>query len=270
MDKLLSTNIKSLKRKSFIEPLAESNGIDPKMFKNKHTLKKAIVEKVFENQRDPITLESITDISHERMVTWTQDGKWYAADVESMYKYIKTSTINPWAIDKATGIMHAECQDEYLQRFDMENVKGLIEEINTRYRTIETRDDEQDKVPEHVIQRNDIENCGKGLYITHIIDFIEEQDDPKYVIAILHDTMFQVIHQFSCEVAVMGECSLHILAVLDELFVELKFMYMRFNGNKSSLALASTFFRKCHIALNDTVIERIFDVMDNIIREIRI
>ena len=270
MNTLICKDVKNLKRKEFMDPLAESNGIDPKKFKNKHLLKKAIIDKGFENATDPITLQKICEIDRDKLITWTQDNKWYAADVESMFNYLKTSTINPWAIDKATGIMHSLSKVEYLERFDMKNVYGLIEDIEQKYATIKhTIFTEIEVIPEHVIQRDAIEKSGDGLYISHIIDFFETTKDNKLVIAILHDTMFEVIQQyaFQLDFSDLETSSLDVLSILDQMFLALKINYRKLFIDKSPLCIASEFFEQCSELLNPTVIERIFDVADATIKK---
>ena len=271
MNTLLTHNLKNLKRKEFMDPLAKSNGLDPKKFKNKHLLKNAIVERAFENTTDPITLQNICEIEHEKLITWTQDNKWYAADVESMFNYLQTSTINPWAIDKATGIMHSLSKEEYLERFDMINVKGFIEDVKEKYSATKHRyRTEHDVIPEHVIQRDIIEKSGDGLYISHIIDFFETSKDTFLIIAVLHDTMFEVIQQFALQLdfSDLENSSLDTLSILDQMLLALKIHYRKRVIDKSPLCFASEFFKQCSDLLNPTVIERIFDVADATVKKI--
>jgi hypothetical protein len=270
MNTLLSTNLKNLKRKAFLEPLAISKGINPKKFKTKHLLKEAIISKEFENDTDPITLEKILNIDYCRLISWKQDDRWYAADVESMYNYVKISTINPWAIDLATGCMRATSNELYLERFDMKNVDGLLDEINTRY--LELADDAISKtIPSHVIERDIIEKCGDGLYITHIIDFLENQTDPKVTLAILYDSLFGVINQFIYQLNITNlgtyRESLDTLEILDQMLLSLRIHFRNVNPDKTSLNVASTFFQQCNDLLSSTVIERIFDLTDYTIKE---
>ena len=73
---------------------------------------------MYENTKDPVTLEPIKDIPKERKFKWTQKGKKYCVDIESIYHYIKSgNTINPWAIDKASGHADAEKREAYLKEF---------------------------------------------------------------------------------------------------------------------------------------------------------
>ena len=271
MNTLISKDVKNLKRKEFMDPLAESAGIDPKKFKNKHLLKKAIVEKAFQNSTDPITLQDITEIEHDRLISWKQDNKWYAADVESMYNYLKTSTINPWAIDLATGFMHSLSREEYLERFDMKNVAGFIEDVEKKYNAIEHRTP-CENIPKHVSERDIIEKCGDGLYITHIIDFIESQSDIRLIIAILHDTMHEVIQQyaFQLHISEVDNSSFDTLSVLDQMLLGLKINYRKCRFEEiTPLCFASGFFQQCSELLSLTVIERIFDVVDHMIKNLQ-
>jgi hypothetical protein len=195
----------------------------------------------------------------------------YAADVESMFNYLKISSINPWAIDKATGVMCSLSNEEYLERFDMNNVNGFIEDVKRKYAAIKhSYFTENEIVPEHVIQRHIIEKTGEGLYISHIIDFFESTKDTRLVIAVLHDTIYEVIQQFAVQLdfSDLENSSLDILSILDQMFLGLKINYRKFSLEKTPLCVVSEFFEQCHELLNATVIERIFDVADATIKKI--
>lgn len=129
---------------------------------------------MYENTTDPITLEPIRNIPKERLFKWLQKGKRYCADIESIYNYVKSgNTINPWAIDKASG--HAEAQDKeaYLKEFDMARVRGLLKRIDKEYEKLEekTFNNGTEDIPLETKCRFDIENICPDMYISHIVDF---------------------------------------------------------------------------------------------------
>ena len=131
---------------------------------------------MYENTTDPITLEPIKNIPKERRFKWLQKGKKYCVDIESIYHYVKSgNTINPWAIDKASG--HAEAQDReaYLKEFDMARVRGLLKRIDKEYEKLEekTFHNDTEDVPTKTKCRFSIENICPDMYVSHVIDFFE-------------------------------------------------------------------------------------------------
>ena len=274
MEKLeCCVNFNRLKRKEFLEPLALTRGINPKKYKNKRLLADAILYSKYENKTDPITLESIVLIPKERLITWEQDNKHYAADVESMFHYIQYDDTNPWAIDKASGFDKANNVELYIERFSMKLIPGFYKEIIEKYNSLKFKKmKDADPLPDRILLRQNIDMCGEDLYITHITDFIEHQTDPLITVAILHDSVLSVIQQFVLQLNIVEdkELSLEKLSILDQLYHGLKVKLISQDVSASSLQLASDFFIQCRFVLDPTMIERIFDSIDINIKELRI
>ena len=135
---------------------------------------------MFDNTCDPITLEPIFKIPASRKFKWCQQRKRYCVDIESIYHYIHSgNTINPWAIDKATGHDDASNREEYLKQYDMKNVRGLLKRIDNAYeklnekRTYEEFNEGETPVSESIKNRFAIENICPEMYKSHIINYFE-------------------------------------------------------------------------------------------------
>ena len=129
---------------------------------------------------DPITLEPIKNIPFERRFKWSQQRKRYCVDIESIYHYVHSgNTMNPWAIDKATGHDDASNRDEYLKKYDMKNVRGLLKRIDTAYETLNIKrtytEFNEGSVPVSLSIKNRfaIENICPDMYKSHIINYFE-------------------------------------------------------------------------------------------------
>lgn len=178
-------------RKSILVPLAESLNINHKNFKNRKSLIKEIQRvcppsKRCENKEDFITLCPIDDIPHERMFIWTQNKKTFGADIISLKQYIDSGkTMNPWCIDYATGVQDAKNRDLYLKQHDMSKQKGLLQQIENKYKALnidenlsyETNSDNEN------IFRFELEKYADeiNMYISHILTAIESMSLEKYI-----------------------------------------------------------------------------------------
>ena len=272
---ILRYNERSLKRKLIMEPVAHSIGIDPTSYRNKKTLRKAIIKRCsFSNECDPITLENLGDLPSERLITWEQDGSLYGADVISMRGVFESgNTINPWAIDKVSGIGCANNKEAYIKRFDMNNVEGLKESVYNRYESIcntsnPNETPETPDVPAHVVHRHAIEEVGKELYISHIIDFFESQTS-KITLIMIHNALVLVMHQYAETIHIEDNTDPDAsdgLYALEQLVYGVR---MRLTNNElMSLEIASEILNQCNQVLNTTTIERIFDALDKQIKDL--
>lgn len=275
---LRSTRPTALKRKAFLEPLADRLGLDHTKYKNRETLAEALLSACpahdqFANAYDPVLLCPIQDIPSERLVTWEQDNSKYAADVQTMHSLLRQGcTINPWAIDKASGNLCASNREEYLQRFDMMNVPGLVEKVQflheslrlPKLATVDTT------APIHVRQRDDIEQCSSDLYITHIIDYFEYECSPAYAVKLLLTALVSVIEQFFQHMHIPNSTddeseSVQMLSNMDQLSFGLKTRQV--NSNNTALGIASEFFSTCNEVLSDTIVSHIFEALDKLVKD---
>jgi len=135
---------------------------------------------MFENICDPITLEPIKDIPFKRRFKWSQQRKRYCVDIESIYHYVHSgNTINPWAIDNATGHDDATNRTEYLKKHDLKNVRGLLKRIDTAYETLSKKrtytefNEGETPVSSSIKNRFAIENICPEMYKSHIINYFE-------------------------------------------------------------------------------------------------
>lgn len=180
--KLCSTSPEQLQRKRFLEPLAEKLNINHKRYKNRGALCKALIDKYYEsqcdlehieNETDFATLENIKSIDKTRLVMWKQDNKTYACDIESMKNWLDSGHyLSPYAIDVASGVAMQNDPDEYSKRFDLRNIQGFVEFINTRWKDLGIEKSEDADGPSDIYKmRFEIERYGD--YITPLIDRFE-------------------------------------------------------------------------------------------------
>ena len=256
----------SFARKQFLNPLAQSLGLEPREYANKKQLVAAILNNTYANSRDPVTLQDVADIPYSRLITWEQDGKKFAADVASMYHIVQSgNTVNPWTIDVASGISQAANPDEYASRFDLRNVPQLLETIEAKYHALEIEDYlSLDCVPTHVKHRHSIERVCKDLYISHIIDWCEKTHAPRVARFVL-SAISHVIVEYEGTLHVTGvsldESTLQTLANLDQVRIGLTTALTAHTG----LTFAAEFFDTCANVFDTSVNERIFDTLDKII-----
>lgn len=277
MFRLTQSDPNKLSRKCFLVPLAERFGVEHKRYRNRQLLVTGLLDKLRShvmNECDPVTLEPISGIPGDRIVLWEQDGTVYAADINSLQSLIQSGhTINPWAIDKASGVYHAKNREDYMDRFDMQRIPGFIEFL-CKYDSNRQQCTEFDKIPEHVVLRDTIEKVGNGLYISHVIDYCE-QADVKKTITLLLNSLCDVIEQYVQHMRTPGvgstdsEEMFRHFSYMDQICFGMsnKLQYHNFEANSmTGLEIAAQFFSTCDAVLTKNIIECIFDSADNIIK----
>ena len=182
-------------RKTILVPLAESLDIDHTKFKNRQLLINEIKRvcppsKRCENNHDFITLEPLDDLHIDRVFIWFQNKKFYGADLISLKQYLNSgNTINPWSIDYASGIDDASNRELYLNTHDMARQKGLIQEINNKFHSLNIRSFHYDcnKEVNNIIRFRIEEYADKtDVYITHIINAVADCSVFVYLKVALH------------------------------------------------------------------------------------
>ena len=199
--------LRKMKRKEFLDPMAEKLGINSKDYKNKSLLYDAIKKKLnivnknnYWNSRDPITLESIDDIESKYLISWKQNGKDYCCRIESLYMMFENSSgylLNPFTIDEATGIDFAKNRDAYNDKFSLNKVEGLYEEVTKKYVEIYGTEppDIVGDVPHSVIIRFDIERVVPNMYVSHIVEQIMNMNEREFV-RLIDASIFNVLVLF--------------------------------------------------------------------------
>ena len=181
-----------------LNTVASALGLKPEHYKTKRDL----YEKMWEwtndlpsircsNKTDPVTLDNIDDIPKDRLFEWDQNGKHWGADLTSLNNLIETgNTRLPWSIDTASGIEASEDPENYSKKYEFsETVK---KEIKQKAQNCGSSDVSFIDVPERSHLRFYIENLAAGdMYITHIIDFIE-QINYKNLVEYLHYCLMQL------------------------------------------------------------------------------
>lgn len=190
-------------KRSRLNEIADSIGIDHKKYKTKATIIDAIKKHKLledcENDKDPVTLESIQNIPFERLFIWRQNDKTWGADLVSLKNMIDSgNTRLPWSIDTHTGIQAANDPDEYNDKFEFPD--QMKRDVMNRYGTSNFQE-EKDTVPERTKLRFFIENLGHDMYITHVIDHIES----------LHYTKLIYFLRYCC-----GRCWNYIVSNIDD------------------------------------------------------
>ena len=203
LEEIIKIKPTRVSRKTYLEPLAKRLKIDPEKYKNRTVLHRAICDELqykkpssrCDNACDPITLEDIDEIDKSFLFEWDQNDVHYGADIRSLKAMIAQDvTILPWAIDKASGIESANDREKYLAKYDLKNVKGLLEEIGNEKYCVEYNF-EYEKVPDHVKYRFQILNC-TNEYITSLVDFVENYQEFK---KLYHHALQLVCNQFHGE-----------------------------------------------------------------------
>ena len=177
--------LSTISRKSILEPIAESLNIDFKNFRNKTLLLNEIrtkypANKQCVNECDFITLCPLNDIPCERLFIWRQFNHTFGADIISLHSYIESNnTINPWAIDYATGYSISHDEKLYLDTFDMSRQKFLLTRMRQYYKEFitlntEIEDFQIDDNPTNNL-RFKIEDISEicGQYITPVLTYLE-------------------------------------------------------------------------------------------------
>jgi hypothetical protein len=221
---------------------------------------------VFENTRDPITLEMISSIPKEKKFIWMQKGKKYCVDIESIYHYVNSGkTILPWAIDTATGIAEAKDRDAYLKKYDMSSVRGLLNRINKAYSELESKtlDVSQVTIPERVKHRFTIEDICPDMYISHIIDFFEQNN-----FDLIFNMMCYALRKTFAEYKELSEYDdqhdSYVIEAIEQCFHGL---YNRDVIKTPNLELVSSILYDWSQVLNSTVMVKLFDIFSEIIQE---
>lgn len=221
------TKINKLKRKVFLEPIAKNMGIKSHEFKNKKLLVREMLTKAFANDTDPVTLIPINEIESNRLIIWNQMGNSYAADVESLYFIIKNgNTINPWAIDKATGIQQATEPEKYSYLYDMKYVPNLIIRIEQKYKkTCKLQELEEycnfNECSENARYRTIIDRICPDLYIFHVINYFEMYPIRESLL-LLHMGLTNMMFQYQSEIRVIEDRHLHSLNKMQKLLIQLE------------------------------------------------
>lgn len=115
-------------KRSEMNALAETLGVNPKLFRNKRLLwdeieKRRVSQRCY-NQTDPCTLEPVDEITD--LVEWNQTirGKSYhfgasRASLAQLFRDREKPVILPWAIDFCSGVEASEKAEWYIETFDM-------------------------------------------------------------------------------------------------------------------------------------------------------
>tara|TARA_B100001996_G_scaffold327945_1_gene275001 strand:- start:585 stop:1442 length:858 start_codon:yes stop_codon:yes gene_type:complete len=190
IDSIFTIDPNSLNRKDFLVPLADSFNINHKHFSNRTSLcsklKTTILDQL-ENTSDFATLEPISDIKHDHLVIWQQNSKFYAAHISSIYKLIQHTTISPYAIDYATGILQSTSPDEYSSKYDLGCIPDFLLFVNNKYKKLnitDTTEKDLENVPNITKWRFAIENYNDNsgeFYISPSLETLQHKS-PRYTI----------------------------------------------------------------------------------------
>lgn len=134
-----------LNRQNILVPLSRYLRIDHKEYRNRTLLCDAMTRYLTYNTSDPVTLEPISEIPLDDMVSWWQNNRRYVARKTSIKMLLDSGhNINPWVTDLASGIQNAENPELYDALYNMTYVKSLMKIISDTpvCRTL-------DDVPEH-------------------------------------------------------------------------------------------------------------------------
>ena len=190
IDSIFTMAPNSLHRRDFIVPLAELFNLNPKHYPNRTILcskLKTTILNQLENTTDFATLEPIIDLAHEHLVIWQQNSKLYAAHISSIHKLIQHTTISPYAIDYATGILQSTSPDEYSSKYDLACIPNFITFIKHKYNKLnltDTTDKDLENVPNVTKWRFAIENYNDNsgaFYISPSLESLQHQS-PRYTI----------------------------------------------------------------------------------------
>ena len=257
-----------------LNSLAVDLGVDPKMFKTKPMLINHIRPLLeIQNSEDPVTFTKLEYIGKTNLFTWIQNGKRYGADVESLYHMIQNgNTINPWAIDHATGIAQSSDPETYSANYDMRNVDNLVDCVTHRYKNL-ANVEHDDNVSEEVKQRFAIFDCAPDLYIIHIVDYIASSRNQVHILHLLLNSTNEVMREYVHQISIPGlaqEGDFSKFLFLNQLHMKLRLKLLREDNykNETCLYIASEFFQLCQAVLEMTTIEEIFDNLDKTIKEI--
>jgi hypothetical protein len=225
----------------------------------------------YENMVDPITLQDVKDIKESNRFVWTQNQKVYCVDIEGLFHYIQFgNTINPWAIDKATGHAEADDREAYLEMFDMSRVEGLITRIKSSYNKLseKTFDVSKDDIPLRTKQRFAIENICPDMYITHVVDFFSETDI-RFVIRILKYAVYSTYlqHKQLIETQTLDDNALLVSEILEQCFIGLTDECITIL-NGPNLEIISNILTEWSNLLENNVMVTLFDIFSDIISSI--
>lgn len=142
-----------MNRKTVLDPLSKSLGVNAKKFKNKKLLVEEIrrVQSLERTQRcynthDPCTMEPLNEIDDKFYIEWNQYNHRFGADARSIQQMINTkNNMLPWSIDFSTGIQASLDHETYKQAFDMTLVPGLLDRLNALESNEPDQEDTNDK-----------------------------------------------------------------------------------------------------------------------------
>jgi hypothetical protein len=273
-----SIPLRKMKRKEFLDPMAEKLGIISKEYKNKSLLYDAIIKKLkivnenmYWNSRDPITLEDLNEIESKYIISWEQNGKKYCCRIDSLYMMFENSNgrlLNPFAIDEATGIDFAKDRDSYNDKFSLNKVEGLYEKVTRLYVEMygtEVQDILED-VPESVKIRFDIERVVPNMYVSHIVEKIMEMNEREFI-RLIDAAIFNVLVLFRTTMTredVSNEETYYTLCSLNEIYIQVRKMR---GSMKNCSKKAHDIFMQMKYVFDDTVLESTFDFMDKILED---
>uniref|UniRef100_A0A6C0F6P4 Uncharacterized protein n=1 Tax=viral metagenome TaxID=1070528 RepID=A0A6C0F6P4_9ZZZZ len=261
-----TTPIRNYKRE-YLNYIAELLSIDPKDYKNKNVLYEKIINTKSHNSCDPITLEDINEIDVSLLIGWIQNNHNYVAKIESMYEIFKSGhTINPFAIDIATGIQQAESGEDYNNKFDLCKITNLKERVcNAAIKlNLEYNIKDECDIPDIVKWRFTIFEAAPNLYCAHIIEYIEKLNSVK-AIALFELALYNVIvaYRHSLLHESLTEQSLTFVHTLSQLHNGMQYTQIETNP----LHTIHNLLQMWKVVLNENIMELIMDYVDKIISQ---
>jgi hypothetical protein len=239
LDAYVKSKRPELLKRTVLNSIALSFGIDPSFYKNKRLLCNSIDDTATYNTQDPVTLEDVKHIPPDEVISWWQKSKRYIARTSSMVLIMNSeNTMNPWVIDSASGIQQALNPDEYDKMYNLKYVKQL-KNVSAMIPIIERAAD----VPDDVRTFFKFQNMCGDLYVTALGSSLQSNDKEQYtkgVNAVL-DGLYATLLQFqrindvytihiieSCMYAIMEYSTINIgnpLGFIVDIFCFLKDAY---------------------------------------------
>lgn len=131
--------LRTRRSRKHINDIALAMGVfDYKTYKNK-TLLLQRIQYIHDkpsmrcyNKNDPCTLEDIDSMQLNDLIEWNQCERHFGASICSLKKLIREHHFMlPWSVDFVSGIDKSLNNDFYREKFDLRNVCGLMEYVNT-------------------------------------------------------------------------------------------------------------------------------------------
>lgn len=184
-------------RRATLNKIAQKLGIDHQAYSTVDALWEKLrnTVKTLGNTTDPVALEDITKIDITHLVFWKQAGCLYGAKIASLKQLFDNGCyMNPYAIDKASGVQSAEDPEAYDNLYNMKKVNGLeqlVKNATAPHVALPTSRSELESYNDAKM-RFEVIRCVPDGYITHIVTAMEAMDVLD-VYKILHGALGCVI-----------------------------------------------------------------------------